>query len=214
MSNTKLHPELKKYLQTLNGMKVLRHPLVFDVPYFGGMDERLNNQLKYKQEALEEAIESKAIHSYIFLHERPYRLIAFCKALNLGWGFEKDPNQYWDVLADVWVDTESPHINYDVWKALFESKVPNKENFMDEEDKAYFDALPNEFTIYRGYATSDRKGKKGLSWTTSKETAEFFANRFSPYGEPKGKIARKKVKKEDVFGFTNRRNEYEIIYIK
>ncbi len=46
---------------------------------------------------------------------------------------------------------------------------------MTKEELKIFNSLPDEFTIYRGVG---HKRKKGLSWTLSKDTAEWFMNRY------------------------------------
>jgi hypothetical protein len=47
---------------------------------------------------------------------------------------------------------------------------------MEENERSYLAKLPEEITVYRGCR---RKNDCGLSWTTDREVAEWFANRFA-----------------------------------
>ena len=57
-----------------------------------------------------------------------------------------------------------------------------KELVMNEEELAYYNRLPDKVTLYRGcsmdeYEDEDGDSCFGISWTTSREIAEFFAFR-------------------------------------
>lgn len=46
------------------------------------------------------------------------------------------------------------------------------------EDRAFYDALPERFTVYRGCAGIDGEtAARGLCWTTKRDIAEWFANK-------------------------------------
>jgi hypothetical protein len=48
------------------------------------------------------------------------------------------------------------------------------------EDRAFFESLPDRFTVYRGCAgVSPEHAGAGLCWTMRRDVAEWFANRFS-----------------------------------
>lgn len=62
-------------------------------------------------------------------------------------------------------------------------------------------------TIYRGVRVNNCKG---LSWTTDKQRAEWFAKRFGISGE-KGYVFTGQIKKKDIIAFFDSRNEEEIV---
>ncbi len=74
----------------------------------------------------------------------------------------------------------------------------------DDIDKLSDDSM---ITIYRGVKENDYKG---LSWTTDKNTAIWFAKRFS-YDVDKCYVFTGQLKKKDIIAFFNCRNESEIV---
>ena len=69
--------------------------------------------------------------------------------------------------------------------------------------------LPDDsmITIYRGVKENDYKG---LSWTTNKNTAEWFARRFS-HNVDKVYLFSGQLKKKDIIAFFDCRNENEVV---
>jgi len=91
-------------------------------------------------------------------------------------------------------------------KTIGELAEAKKEFLMTKEEKDKFDLLPKRITIYRGL--QDKKAKiKSLSWTLSEDKAKWFASRFR--GEIK--VYKAEIDKEDVFMYTNDRNEEEVV---
>lgn len=74
----------------------------------------------------------------------------------------------------------------------------------DDIDKLSDDSM---ITIYRGVKENDCKG---LSWTTDKNTAIWFAKRFS-YDVDKCYVFTGQLKKKDIIAFFDCRNESEIV---
>ncbi len=83
---------------------MIKHPLVFAVPFFDTDVERarLNRVLESKQKAVKKAKNSHQWAAYIFLHERPFRVAAFFDIRE-----SLEDNEYWDLLREIWVDTEN-----------------------------------------------------------------------------------------------------------
>jgi hypothetical protein len=79
---------------------------------------------------------------------------------------------------------------------------------MDEDERKTFGELPDELTIYRGYAG---KRKNGLSWTLSLEKAEWFADRFEMMTGETSYVVKGTCKKADVIAYFDRRQEDEIL---
>lgn len=195
-----LHPDLIPYMETNKGnWAMLRHPLVYQVPFFS--NGKANAYYKYKKEEVAQTLEKKNYKQFVWLHERPYRVEAFIKVAD-----KLSDTDYWRLLSDVWIDTENQHAYLEQWKYLLDSDRSSKHYMMNEEEDQLLSSLPDKIIIYRGC----QKGlnENGLSWTLDKSKAKFFANRFG--GE--GIILEKEISKSAVIAFLIGRGESEIIY--
>ena len=195
-----LHPDLLPYLETSRGeWEMLRHPLVYQVPFRS--NGSANAQYAEKLKALKEAVGSWKWSEYVFLHERPYRVAAF-KDIQKQLG----DATYWQLLTQIWVDTENQYAYLKDWKKLLASDRGDRHDMMNDEDRQALRSLPDEVTIYRGC----QKGlnENGLSWTLDKSKAEFFANRFGK----KGIILERKIPKSEIVALLTVRGETEIIW--
>lgn len=78
-----------------------------------------------------------------------------------------------------------------------------------EEDKEWFDALPDVLTIYRGCA----EGRElGLSWSADKSVAEAFARGHRMIKVPDPRLCIATINKYDAFFAFNGREEQEIVW--
>ena len=194
-----LHPDLVPYLeQSSEGWLMLRHPLVYQVPFFS--NGSANAYYEQKRIAVEKATADKNYKQFVWLFERPYRVEAFIKIAD-----KLSDTEYWRLLSDVWIDTENQYAYLNEWKKLLASKRPNRHYMMGEEEDNILRSLSNQVTIYRGC----QKGlnEDGLSWTLDKSKAKFFANRFGK----KGIILERKVPKSDIMAVLLGRGESEVI---
>lgn len=199
-----LNDELKPYLSVYNGIPMIKHPLIFSIFHTDIQNYIINKQYEWKKSAVKEALKKKNWGSYVFLHERPYRLVPAFSSISQ----KLDSKTYWELLGEIWVDSENIWQNSDWWLYFLEDgPLENKEYFMSEEDREEFKRLPEKLTVYRGYVP--RKNKKGFSYTLSKEKATWFANRFGR----DGKVYERQIDKKDVFAYKNDRNEQEIIIL-
>lgn len=82
------------------------------------------------------------------------------------------------------------------------------ERLVLEEDREWWDALPNTLYIYRG---CEEGRDNGLSWTLDRSVAETFAQGHRSLRLSNPRIYKKKVKKNSVYFATNERAEQEII---
>lgn len=149
---------------------VLRHPLVYAVPYVEQMNKQLNAQLAQKSEAVASARRDGDWDKYVWLHEKPYRLDAFAEIAD-----NMNDQTYWSLLADIWIGTENLHAHQDQWCKFMLADRPGREHLMDADDRKVYDALGDTVTIYRGASTNGTL--IGPSWTLQRETAEWFAKR-------------------------------------
>lgn len=197
-----LHPDLEDYYDEdgVAGFPALRHPLVYSVPLFSNGQANRIYELKLKQ--TREARLQKKYERWVFLHERPYRLEAFGEIChNL-----KD-TEYWGILGSIWTDTENQWQNLLVWKGALSSTRPFRHYLMDEKEDQALRSLPEFVTVYRGCV--EKLNENGLSWTLSKEKAQWFAGRFTHKGE--GKVLEKIVPKSEIIALFLGRNESEIV---
>lgn len=206
MPAEELAAELEEYVYTQGSMPVLKHPLVFSVPYFSEMNHIFNRQLQAKKERLEQAERDQDWTMVLLLHERPYRIEAF---LAIADRIETD-REWWEAVRYLWEDTENLHEWGDgVIRTLLSR--PHPEMLMTQEEQKFVDQLPDELTIYRGYVKQGRQSNlMGWSWTLDKNKAIWFANRFITSSETPH-LATATVRKGQILGYLSGRNESEIV---
>jgi len=200
-STEELHPDLVPYVSDGPLGKQLRHPLVYQIGMWG--NGLANAYYLQKIGDVEKALQNKKYDSYVWLHERPYRIEAFQEIEHL-----LSDTAYWKLLADIWTDTENQWQNYEEWKDLIGSERGSRHYLMNEEEDKALSSLPDEVTIYRGC----QKGinENGLSWTLDKSKAEFFAKRL----RKDGIILEKKISKSDIIAVFTGRGESEVIFLE
>ena len=198
-----LHKDLAEYVEQGSMFPMLRHPLIFCVPYSEQMNAITNKRYEEKKKKSKEFLDEGLFTAYVWLHERPYRIHAFLEVKD-----SLSDIDYWETLSNIWTDSENIHQNQSTWKELLESDRKESHRFMSDEDREFFNSLPEEFTVYRGCI--EDLNEDGFSYTTEKHQAEWFSKRFSKTG---GKVIERTIKKEDVFAYTNSRGENEIIII-
>ena len=201
-----LHPDLVPHLSTTDsGMAILSHPLVVTVPYFAATNKMVNAQYAHKTAARADALAKQDYGSFIFLHERPYRIEALRHIMaQPGPAHE----QYWPLVASVWTDSENIWQNLQLWRQLWSRHATNRHEAMDEAERAALEALPATITVFRG--VRDPSHFKGLSWTTDEAKAHWFANRFA-HPDLKPKVVRGRVHKRHVLAHFLNRGESEIV---
>lgn len=200
-----LLPELKSSIIDggLYNRKSIQHPLVIgDIGIIPNSD--YNKQFIRKQERLKEFENDKNFESYLFLMEKPFRVKSFSELVKQN-KIKRLSKKYWKILSFLWTDSENIFQNKELWDDLLKDKT-NSHFFMSKKDLNFFNSLENEFMVYRGYT----HWENGYSYSLDRERAVFFANRFGQNGKVKEML----VKKEDVFAYTNSRQENEIVILK
>jgi hypothetical protein len=195
-----LHDDLKPYVEESSFGQMLRHPLVYQVPL--GITGYANLYYEQKLKDVKEALDGKKYQTYVWLHERPYRIEAFSEIEHL-----LDDKEYWKLLGEIWVDTENAWANLKLWKKFFNSKRAFREYLMDEEEQSLYKSLGDIETVYRGC----QKGinEDGISWTLKKDKAQWFATRFGK----EGKVLEMRINKEKIVAVFTGRNEYEVVIL-
>jgi hypothetical protein len=205
--NEKLHPELEAALHKGPMGQMIGHPLVHEVFYIPTMHGLYNKRLEYKKKGIEEALEKRDWGSFVGLHEKPYRLEKFLERYE---DVTKNRKEYWEALGFIWSDSEN------IWQYLAEWEYiltdgegdPDAKYFMDDEERHRFGLLPDVITIYRGCHKG--RNEDGLSYSLSKQKAEWFAKRFSSR-KGERKVNKLTLPKSECFAFVGGREEEEII---
>lgn len=188
---------------------MLKHPLVFEIMFDATRCARVNAMLRQKKEMLAKAKADENWLSYIYLHERPYRIDAF---RDISW--QLADTDYWKLLGNVWVDSENIWQNREEWREMLEADEYGREAMSTEDVRCVFTLPPekggllDETVIYRGYRDED--GLEGFSWTLDKARAKWFARRLAHRGET-ALVAEGRVKREHVIAYITERDEQEIV---
>jgi hypothetical protein len=120
---------------------------------------------------------------------------------------EASDDTFWSIFLEWWPDFEFPHR----WEALLDilrgvHALTPVYPFMPAVDQAFFDSLPEEITVHRG---TRQKVPLGISWTTDRACADFFARRFA--GHDDGRVVSGIICKRDVWAVFTGRKEAEIL---
>ena len=113
------------------------------------------------------------------------------------------------MISSNWTSFDKFDVLSDLFRTAFKQSKMNAFENLSEGCREWFNALPDEITVYRG---CERSSVDGLSWTTDRTVADKFA-----YGRHGTRlddpvIATTRVKKADVFFASNSRNEFEIVH--
>lgn len=203
-----LHEDLRPFVVDLGDVGTwIKHPLVFSIMHSSMLNAMVNEQYKNKLELLSKFEEEGRWFAIFFvIYERPYRLEAFMQLEH-----HLSDDDYWTILASLWTDSENIWQNEDDWHTcLTEHRSGRVENFMEDEEREVYKALPEELTVYRGYRRSDRV--EGLSWTLSEKTARWFAKHLpSREDDSLARVTKGKVKREHVLAYFGSRQEDEVV---
>lgn len=158
--------------------------------------EALSREERLELDLMKFASEMNCLNDFVkFVYEPkndiPYTDIQIIKGLSYAYQMTEKPSMYSDVITD-WI--------YRLWG------VRNK--FMSNSEFKTLKQLPKKLKVYRG-ADAD-----GLSWTLSKNTAEWFNNRNIKMGNPNSIVMEKWISKDDVYAYLGTRGEEEIILLK
>jgi len=199
-----LHPDLEAHMEDSTFGRSIKHPLVFSIIHGDILNKRINDVYEHKLKAVKEAEAKGEWGKYVWLHERPYRFPAFLEIEG-----NLNTEQYWKLLGEVWVDTENAHQNRYEWLYAFEGR-DGKEHLLGEDEKAWYDVLPETLTVYRGFTLEHDDAVDGMSWTLDPKIALFFAKRFVGPDET-ACVASAEILKASIIGLFLGRGEDEVL---
>jgi len=195
-----LHPDLIMY--AYDG--IVHHPLIINSLT---NDVSNINQVYLQKIAQVAAAEAQGEwRTYVFLHERPYRLKGLIAATKKG--LKKNPSEFWALVGNVWTDSENIRQHLKQWKQLWATELGGRRACMSQEDAVIFDSLPEQIEVWRG--TNLKRQIAGLSWTLDQEKAIWFAQR----AESTRLVATGMVNKRDVLAYFGVRGEREIVSMR
>lgn len=117
--------------------------------------------------------------------------------------------KYWKHLYESYVNSDRilEQLELDEVKDLFDSNRTCKaEWIMTKRELRELDRLPEMVTIYRGCSEEESGDEEyGISWTTKREVAEWFANRID------GVVVEMVIHKDSIKAYMLSRSEYEVI---
>lgn len=121
------------------------------------------------------------------------------------------PEDFGRILRAIWTGTEfitnNPVMSQKELIKAFRRCDP--EYLMEPDDYNLYKSLPDVVEVYRGIRTNSLK-VRGMSWTTDKEVAVWFAKRFSKQGET-GRVLKAFIRKADILAIFNDRGESEVV---
>lgn len=137
-----------------------------------------------------------------FCVSKPYRMLYL--SLAFPYLTKKERSK---IMHEVWISVENinGNINASQMEILKMLRKCNPKYLMGRENYEVYENLPDTFVVYRGL--QENAQEDGLSWTLSKDVAEWFASRF----ENDGEIIEKIVHKTEVIAYFNDRDEEEIV---
>jgi hypothetical protein len=202
---TDLHPDLEPYVVEDDKFGArLTHPLVSG-PHAPEFVEHNNRCYLSKREAVAKAAEDGDWESYVFLYERPYRLDAF---LRVPCDSNDDAPAYYQLMRNVWVDTEAPSNDEESWENVLPSPIWGQRMMMDESERAALAALTDPVPVFRGFSLDS--SERGFSWTVDRQRADWFAHRFACLGG-EARVVCGTIAKAKVVAYLLARGESEVL---
>lgn len=194
-----LHEDLIPYLEQTSLGIWLKHPLVFSVFHSEQLNAFCNEQYRIKKEKTEELLKEQDFSSYIWYHERLYRLPKFLEIGNLI----KDQKEFWHLFSSIWIDCENLWQHKKTIKSILQKA--NRHLMMNEEEQEIYASLPDVVKVFRGH---QKKNRMGYSWSLSHFKAEWFSKR---HQENEGLVTEGFIKKKDIAAILMGRGEFEVV---
>lgn len=112
--------------------------------------------------------------------------------------------RYWELLRTVWVICGSVE-NADLFRKLMQSSRKEKYYFSTPEEAKFLRELPDQVEVFRA---TNNINDNGLSWTLSKEYAEWYKTAYQ-----KDKVISQVINKKQIFAYIERNLESEVVVL-
>ena len=201
-----LDPELAKYVYDQEDSVLgpcVKHPLVYSMMHVPMFNKMVNESLRVKKIAVAEALKDEEWHSYVFLHERPWRVVAFQAIAD-----RMSDADYWRLLSTIWTDSENIRENPRQWERLLKADRPDRHLIMKDHEREALEAMDAVIPVYQGHTV---RRHDGWSWTTDRWKAVWFGHRFADLEQSRPALTTGHVRKSDVIAFFTARGESEIV---
>lgn len=154
---------------------------------------------------LKKMIDKSSLIDILMMMNSPYVLL-FLKMIQ---GFVS-PSDMGGALAFSWsmIENISTDCNVTSKEMVRLFSYAAKESLMTKAERKRLSELPDTVTVFRGVTNYNKKNRHALSWTLSRETADWFANR---YHKGDGEIWELSVPKEHILCYFEGRSEDEVI---
>jgi hypothetical protein len=168
---------------------------------------KTKERLDHKIERMEKLIAAKDYESLFSRMDKKILIPTFVKMYK-----EIPDNKKYDVFTDLYVRSEYGFQTFpiDIIKDCFSKRKFSNEH-LDRMKELKKDMKLNDdgtLTIYRGENIESAKSDDAFSWTLTKKTAKFFADRFN---KGTGKINTKNIDPETIIDYLPNRGESEVI---
>lgn len=194
----------------IDGLSPIRvsHPFIEEGVSFNLKTGEVSNliedekALKKEKELRLKRMKNMSPMQIAFCVSKPYRMLYLSLAFPYLTKKERS-----EIMHEVWISVENINNNVNVsqMETLKMLRNCNKKYLMSQENYEAYENLPDTFVVYRGL--QENAQEDGLSWTLSKDVAEWFASRF----ENDGEIIEKTVHKSEVIAYFNDRDEEEVV---
>lgn len=202
-----LHPDLT-VVESKAGPSVVTHRYMHDL-YMGPTAHALYNaRFISLTHAIEEAWENNEWDRFVALHAKPFQLDALREAIPF-----MEPEDIAEVAASVWSHSENIWQQEGEWAEVWRAARDNghASHAMDEDEQRALEALPEEVTVYRGF---NRRGREvAMSWSVSRDQAEWFAHRWARAESVAPQVAVATVKRDRIVAYLAARGEDEVIVL-
>jgi hypothetical protein len=168
----------------------------------------INQVFAHKKKEAAKLWRQRKYLSYLLLYERGCRFDELEKILALEG--QLTDQEAAELVRETWIDSENIHQNRLKWRRVWQS-LKDPRLTMNPDEIVGLAAQPDPLLVFRGVQNS-RHDKLGLSWTTDREKAVWFAQRF-PHRTDSRVLISGYVAKKNIFAYFVHPQESEVVVL-